>query len=63
VSRRQLLSDVFEYAFDPGTNLVEVHVANLRRKLEQAGARSRIETVRGSGYTLRDDVAVSPEVD
>jgi two-component system OmpR family response regulator len=63
VSRRRLLADVFEYAFDPGTNLVEVHVANLRRKLEQAGARSRIETVRGAGYTLRDDIAVSPEAD
>jgi two-component system OmpR family response regulator len=61
VSRRQLLSDVFGYAFDPGTNLVEVHVANLRRKLEQAGARSRIETVRGAGYKLRDDSGVNPE--
>jgi DNA-binding response OmpR family regulator len=50
-SRREILSEVFGYEFDPGTNVIEVHIAHLRRKL--AGSTSRIETVRGTGYRLR----------
>lgn len=49
-SRREILSAVFGYDFDPGTNTVEVHIAHLRRKLE--GARTQIETLRGQGYRL-----------
>ena len=49
-SRREILREVFGYDFDPGTNLVEVHVAHLRRKLGAAAVR--IETVRGAGYRL-----------
>ncbi len=52
-SRREILSEVFGYEFDTGTNLIDVHVAHLRRKI--AGARTRIETVRGAGYRLRSD--------
>lgn len=51
VARRDLLSEVFGYDFDPGTNLIDVHVSHLRRKL--AGAGILIETVRGFGYRLR----------
>jgi len=51
--RKEIFSEVFGYDFDPGTNVIEVHVAHLRRKL--AGARTRIETVRGIGYRLRLD--------
>jgi DNA-binding response OmpR family regulator len=50
-SRREILAEVFGYDFDPGTNVVEVHIAHLRRKLE--GASASIETVRGAGYRLR----------
>ena len=50
-SRREILAEVFGYDFDPGTNVVEVHIAHLRRKLE--GASAQIETVRGAGYRLR----------
>ena len=50
-SRREIFSEVFGYDFDPGTNVIEVHIAHLRSKL--AGARCRIETVRGAGYRLR----------
>ena len=50
IARRELLSAVFGYEFDPGTNLVDVHVAHLRRKI--AGGGARIETVRGVGYRL-----------
>ena len=49
LSREQLLSRVWGYDFDPGSNVVDVYVRYLRRKV---GA-SRIETVRGAGYRLR----------
>ena len=50
MSREQLLSRVWGYDFDPGSNVVDVYVGYLRRKL----GRDRIETVRGMGYVLRD---------
>jgi two-component system OmpR family response regulator len=50
VSRRALLREVWGYEFDPGTNVVDVHVNRLRRKLEDRGIDSLIRTVRGSGY-------------
>jgi DNA-binding response OmpR family regulator len=48
LDRRTILHEAFAYDFDPGTNLIDVHVAHLRRKL--AASRSEIETVRGVGY-------------
>jgi DNA-binding response OmpR family regulator len=53
VSRRMILEDVFGYRFDPGTNIVDVHVAHLRKKIDRAGTDSLIETVRGVGYRWR----------
>jgi DNA-binding response OmpR family regulator len=53
VSRADLLRDVFGYAFDPGTNLVDVHLAHLRRKLGDGPVR--IETIRGAGIRLEVD--------
>ena len=50
VSRVEVLRDVFGYGFDPGTNLVDVHLTHLRRKL--AGTSITIETIRGSGFRL-----------
>lgn len=50
LSREQLLSHVWGYSFDPSTNLVNVYVNSLRKKL----GRDVIETVRGVGYRLRD---------
>ncbi len=52
VTRRDLLVTVWGYRFEPGTNVVDVHVARLRRKLEGAGAAGAIRTVRGLGYAL-----------
>jgi DNA-binding response OmpR family regulator len=49
LSREQLLSQVWGYAFDPGTNVVKVYVSSLRKKL----GGDVIETVRGVGYRLR----------
>ena len=50
LSRRALLREVWGYEFDPGTNVVDVHVNRLRRKLEDRGLEEVIRTVRGSGY-------------
>jgi len=52
VSRRDILHDAFGYDFEPGTNIVEVHIGHVRRKL--AGSRIQIETVRGFGYRARE---------
>jgi len=49
ISRERLLADVWGYDFDPGSNVVEVCVRRLRKKL---GARAPIETVRNAGYRL-----------
>jgi len=50
VSRERILSAVWEYQFDPRSNVVDVYVGRLRRKLHPG---VRIETVRGGGYRLR----------
>ncbi len=49
VTRMQLLENVWHLHFDPGTNVVDVHVGRLRRKLEEAGSQA-IQTARGEGY-------------
>jgi two-component system copper resistance phosphate regulon response regulator CusR len=51
VGKTQLLSDVWGFNFDPGTNVVEVGVARLRKRLSTSGPE-RIETVTGQGYRL-----------
>ena len=51
LSREQLLEQVWGLAFDPGTNVVDVYVGYLRRKI----GPDRIETVRNQGYRLRED--------
>jgi DNA-binding response OmpR family regulator len=50
LSREEILREAFGYEFNPGTNLLDVHVAHLRHKLE--GAPVRIETIRGTGFRL-----------
>jgi DNA-binding response OmpR family regulator len=52
LNRRLLLELVWGYRFDPGTNVVDVHVNRLRRKLEDVGAGAIIRTVRGVGYVV-----------
>ena len=52
VSRTELLEKVWEMHFDPGSNVVDVHVSRLRTKLHQAGADVVIEAVRGAGFTF-----------
>jgi two-component system, OmpR family, copper resistance phosphate regulon response regulator CusR len=55
VDRAVLLRQVWGIAFDPGTNVVDVHIRRLRRKVDAPFALPLIHTVRGSGYALRLD--------
>ena len=50
VTRMQLLSEVWNLHFDPGTNVVDVHISRLRRKLEADTGITYIHTARGEGY-------------
>jgi two-component system OmpR family response regulator len=50
VSRSEILRDAFGYDFDPGTNVIDVHLTHLRKKL--TGFPINIETVRGAGIRL-----------
>lgn len=59
VTRMQLLEKVWNLHFDPGTNVVDVHVGRLRRKLEEAGSQA-IQTARGEGYVFAPPVFAQP---
>jgi DNA-binding response OmpR family regulator len=50
LSRQQILSAVWDYDFDPGSNVVDVYVRHLRSKIDREGEPSLISTVRGAGY-------------
>jgi two-component system, OmpR family, response regulator len=53
LSRQQILDSVWGIGFDAGSNVVDVYVSYLRRKLDRIGEQSVIETVRGAGYRVR----------
>lgn len=54
VTRTMLLENVWDYHFDPQTNVIDVHVSRLRRKIDRAFEQSLLHTVRGAGYMLRE---------
>jgi len=53
VTRTMLLEKVWDYHFDPQTNVIDVHVSRLRRKIDKGFDYPLIHTVRGAGYVLR----------
>jgi DNA-binding response OmpR family regulator len=53
ITRTMLFEEVWEYRYDQRTNVIDVHMGKLRRKLDEGGKPSMIHTVRGSGYILR----------
>lgn len=55
VTRSMLLEAVWDYQFDPQTNIIDQHVSKLRQKLDAGAREPLIHTVRGSGYVLRPD--------
>ena len=54
VTRTMLLENVWDYHFDPQTNVIDVHVSRLRSKIDKGFERPLLHTVRGAGYMLRD---------
>ena len=52
VSKRELLEHMYDYNWEHHSNVIEAHVSNLRRKLDQRAGQSSIETLRGRGYRL-----------
>jgi two-component system OmpR family response regulator len=52
VTRTMLLEQVWDYHFDPGTNVIDVHISRLRRKLDDEFDAPMLQTVRGAGYRL-----------
>lgn len=54
VTREMLLRDVWNMSFDPQTNVVDVNIGRMRRKLEEGFATPALETIWGSGYRLLD---------
>jgi two-component system, OmpR family, response regulator len=53
VTRTMLLENVWDFHFDPHTNVVETHISRLRGKIDKGRASPMIHTVRGAGYCLR----------
>lgn len=53
MTRTMLLEGVWDYHFDPQTNVIDVHISRLRNRIDLPGAEPLIHTVRGAGYCLR----------
>ena len=54
VTRTMLLENVWDYHFDPQTNVIDVHISRLRGKIDKGFDRPLLHTVRGAGYMIRD---------
>jgi two-component system OmpR family response regulator len=54
VTRTMLLEEVWDYHFDPGTNVIDVHISRLRKKIDEPGQAPLLHTVRGVGYMLSE---------
>jgi two-component system OmpR family response regulator len=55
VTRTMLLENVWDYHFDPQTNVIDVHVSRLRAKVDKGFEPPMIHTIRGAGYMVRDN--------
>jgi two-component system OmpR family response regulator len=60
VTRTMLLEHVWDYHFDPQTNVIDVHISRLRQKIDKNFDRPLLHTVRGAGYCLRAPEAAAP---
>jgi two-component system OmpR family response regulator len=52
VTRTMLLENVWDYNFDPQTNVIDVHISRLRQKIDKGFEKSLIQTLRGAGYRI-----------
>lgn len=57
VTRTMLLENVWDYHFDPQTNVIDVHVSRLRAKIDKNFETPLLHTVRGAGYMVREDAS------
>jgi two-component system OmpR family response regulator len=55
VSKTMIMEHVWDYNFDPQTNVVEVRICRLREKIDKGFSRKLIHTIRGVGYVIRED--------
>ncbi len=55
VTRTMLLENVWDYHFDPQTNVIDVHISRLRSKIDKGFDQPLLQTVRGAGYMIRAD--------
>ena len=55
VTRTMLLENVWEYHFDPQTNVIDVHISRLRSKIDKDFDKALLKTIRGAGYTITDN--------
>ncbi|MCA1953225.1 MAG: response regulator transcription factor [Hyphomicrobiales bacterium] len=55
VTRTMLLENVWDYHFDPQTNVIDVHISRLRGKIDRGPGPALLHTVRGAGYMIRDN--------
>ena len=55
VTRTMLLEGVWDYHFDPATNVIDVHISRLRQKVDKGYEQPLIHTIRGAGYVLRSE--------
>jgi DNA-binding response OmpR family regulator len=53
LTRAQICEQVWDYNFDPGTNLIEVYIQRLRKKVDEGASSKLIETIRGVGYRMK----------
>jgi two-component system, OmpR family, response regulator len=60
VTRNKLLEHVWDYAFDGDPGILKVYIRSLRDKIDRPFGRATIETVRGIGYRIRDDILGQP---
>ena len=56
VTRTMLLENVWDYHFDPQTNVIDVHFSRLRSKIDKGFERPLLHTIRGAGYMIRDGI-------
>ncbi|MEA2992675.1 MAG: two-component system, OmpR family, response regulator [Alphaproteobacteria bacterium] len=54
VTRTMLLENVWDYHFDPQTNVIDVHISRLRSKIDKGFTQPLLHTIRGAGYMVRD---------
>jgi len=54
VTRTMLLENVWDYHFDPQTNVIDVHMSRLRSKIDKRHANPLLHTIRGAGYMIRE---------